>query len=1475
MQWIKDKNNKWILSTNDILYSDFKENLKPTTDLNIVVSDNNKPVIYIPTHNIHDVYEWFRIFKDSYLYSTNFDKYGFAIHGYFNKDRGESIQGWFPNLIKVKAASADTLVYTVINNQYFRNSVDYIKTFNNLTELFIDGVQIFNEELVLLKNQYTDILSFYTVNPALTTNNVYYVSNPSTTTPAFVVGNPVVLLDSNNNFFIDTILSLDNIVINTVTYLIITTKNSYTNIIKIADQIIGPWATISYENQNGIYQYLNGNLTLIHEMFDKYKTYNQITYVYQGNTNENNEFYLRRIEDIGNPLYTQYPVSGTGNPLVYSQGEAYLIKCEIDYNLNTLIPPHPLTNPPYDSSTDAYRLLFLDNTMADKIMSTGINGLGPYIIEGNYIDLKIAYKYNIGSNHLSSIKFNTFDKSNINNIFYTLNNTIYENATVKPNYTFFPKNITSSSQAFKIDFNKYNNNALNSTSSMSITNTSTYSNILIQYPTTGGIKFPFSTLYNGDFVNITFTYYNITTGTSYVALQEQFIIQSSSTTPNLSLNVWPILDINIINEFNNITADTTGTIYANVNIELINQYGDNIVNYIDYNYGGTLLLQSLNKTIVGKYYDFYTKLDPLTNSTYLYMTDIKQDHHNKYDNYQVYLDLTNNVIGDYIAYITNLNTVNNSSIYFKNYYSINNFLTSYLNCGNIDLAQMQPVTLTYKNILNDLNRFGIEGSNKLTNRGNIIYFGPGLRSLITDNIKPSTYIKITPTTTGISNAWVESINWNYETNLGTIITLSDILIPTTFESITISLNNNIHTDVSNSLLNLFNKKLNNTGSGAASTIEQVYKPDTASYAYAMLNYAYDTGTTNINTDILNNVTGIVYKDYNEPRISFLKRDKSFLLNNNIVEVVAMATSNINITSSPNIIDTVTLTTNNLILLNNQTDTTKNGIWIFIATGQPLQPYGSMALLTYWFITQGSLNVNKYFRINYTFPLTSSSTISFTQVYFNNLKDDRLTMKPVEIAKLGVDNLIQPWQKINIKYDSIETSVNQLNIQIGINNRHRIRFIDGLTENNITNNINGQGQYSWILDDTVIVDDAVVGCTQDSGPGTGTLIWYTGIWTEGVWVNGIWIQGTWESGTWLNGIWNAYPIQDYYYYVTYSLATNNLLSIWQTGVWVNGIWNGGIAENISWSNGTFNNGVIQEGTWLNGIFNNGIIQHIIWTNGNFNGGDFETGIWYAGILNQIDPTIPARFGTKANGSSNKFNDRAIWYSGQFNGGQFWSGLNYSDGVYYPSLDHTGSVFYSGQFLTGDFWGGSFITGVFKNATWHEGVWFGGYYISSIVDATGNDKTLTINPAQYDAILGLTTTIGYISNTMHRLDKYYQTQFELIATPTSNNTFTSDAFINQNDILYNTPYLSKSYVLGTVTATQINLTISSHSASGTTYIIANPTTHTVDGRPFICAEFTNSNWNGGIWLNGYFSLSNWYSGVWLNGFANDCTYGGTTL
>lgn len=1453
MTWIKDINGKWYRPNNDIKLLDFKQNIKQTNEtLRPQVS-----TIYIPTHNIKDVYEWYRIFQDSYAFSNNFDKNGFAIHAYFDKNRGESIKGWFPNLVEVKATSSDDIVYNTNGIFYTKHSKDYITQFT-VNDLYIDGVQIYDGEYVLLKNQNFSTLNFYSVDNTLSNGNKYYALISSGDEQNFGIGNTLIIKDAlTNTYTEDKIVHINFTTIGLNNYAVIKTQNSVqSGTIEVADREKGLWTYTSLEQYNGVYEYVNNQLTPLPLMHDKYKTYNQIVYTYQGDTNMNKQFYLRRIEDKFSSKYSQYPVMNYTDYLIYSEGEAALIKAEIDYSLNidntsTLdlislstccecianinldVPNHPIGPPPYDIDTDAFRLLFLDNTVAEKIFSINNNGIGDYLMTPNIIDLQAAN---------TNIEFYQYDINNNSNAIQAyIDENFFNPGLFNSDIIYQPLN---PGETYKAIFDNVNN--IVSLDDYSIDDHSrinlTYDGIQDIFPLTPTL------LRTGDFININMEF-NIN-GKQYTALNDLFIVINGTNNNNdginLNIDFYPALDINFINEFN-----LANTLPNNVKIEIsiLNQYGT-LTNDINDNLNS--LKYCINNNIFGKLYDFIFYIN--NGNAYMKFNGLRQTHKYKWHNHGAIINCNS------IQYEINHKINEDYRPYFYGY-NIEDYLSQYLGLTTTSFPQLGVFTIQYYNITGASNRFGIEGSNKTPGKGNIIYFGQSYKELMLDNIKRNTLLKLTNINTSLveNNIWISDIYWDDEQNLGTIVTLNEIDIPSTSDMIYFEPVNNL-SDISTKLKTIMDKDLNTVDNPSFVTYK-AYKPDTASYAFAMMNYG-NNALSEIDTSLLNNITAIIYKEYNEPRISFLKRDRKFKFNNDerINVHVASDLNDVNVLSAPSSIDGYTLNIDDLIVLKDQLNLTENGVYVFNGVGNPLTRYTNFNRTNYWIAQNGTLNTGKSFQAYYELPLIYGTTqIYFVNKYYKTKKDDRLTIKPVAIAKLGVDNETQPWIKINAKYDTSETEENVFTIQPGINSINQIRFIDGLTEYNILNDINGQGQYSWILGENVLTENAVVGCTQDNGPGTGTLIWYTGTWVEGTWCNGIWIQGNWESGIWVNGTRYAYPIQDFYYYVVYTPVTNNILSPWLSGTWLNGTWNGGIATDILWYNGTFNDGTIIDGRWYNGIFNKGIIKHIIWDDGLFTGGDFETGIWKAGTLNEASPANPARFGIGADSGSVQYKDRAIWLSGTFKHGEFHSGDN---------TTHNGSVFYSGFMENADFYGGSFIMGIFKNGTWHNGVWFGGYTVS-MTDNGGDDKELTFTPDEYDDVLGLTTLSGYIANSAHRIHTY-SSSFYLLATPIIPNAFSIDAFLNIWESVYNTPYVPKTVITGTGTDTTLILNISSNLSASTMYVVGNPILNQVSGNPFVCAEFSGI-WKAGTWLNGYFKLGTWETGAFINGYVDNAVFG----
>lgn len=1886
MKWNKNTDGKWSFINSDVATSSLTESAKDISKLNIVKSDAGKPVVYIPTHNIHDVYEWYRIFRESYKISDNFDKSGFWINAYFSKDRGQSIEGWFPNLVEVKCASdSDNLVYYV-DAGYKRKSVDFIDVGAAYSRLFLDNVEVYEYEFILLKDQHYEIITEYTVENSL--NEIDYMYIDYTTIPAnsFVVGNPIILQNSTLEYVENVISSLSVVNISGTDYLkigLVTTLDAdvYLTITKAADLTAGTWTKIDTSStENGIYEYKAGALLRVSEMADKYKTYGQIVYCYQGDANANKEFYLRRIEDDTEPDYSYYPDDSMGLPFVYSEGEAYLIKCEIDYNIDQTDPL--LSGVPH-------RMLMLDSEPAEKVMATGTHGTGTYTPVSN-INLGIGFRMNEleftnirdmyaatgsnsrgwltelngllyggtrfgGDNNLGVIfsidpvtlaynklyDFDGTDGSEMNasfivdgtvlygiarggganslgvifsfdtatdtytnlydfdstdgvgsygslisyaGIFYGtcpaggVNNTgtlfsfnpvgsvftklydfdaspavanghspyctlleyggilygttifggssnvgvIFSFDPLGPTYTnlhdfngtngstcyfgmaedagifyghtyiggtfgrgvlfsydplgptytklydmpviesyggsvptikdgkiygttraggtatigtifefdpvssiftrlhsfvtadgnntgnnphmiiydnaFYGQSQQGGASGvgtiFKFIYNPDNelesiddiifektdingkqnvlqafvddayfgvpippvlefrhavldtNEVYTATFDAPTTNTVVIDNTTLPSDKVSYVecnygasvdKFPTGSIIAGDMVRITINF-SRDGADEYIALDHVFVVQEvvANTASFVKLGVFPQIDEDIINEFTSMT-DGFGTSYATVTLGLINIYGEDRTSYTTPQYNLELLEGAINSTPIKEVYELIYTTDTSTNNCLIEVRDVRQQHKWRWSNHGLDVYAPDTTTHYYFEH------VQSDMIYLKEYHDVNEYITSYLSLpAGMKLAQMADVVLTYNNIANSATRFGIEN--------NKMIFGSDFKEIAIDNIKPSTFINISTVGDTTREVYVHSVEWleNFEEvhvilltditmalsgtiTIHTIDNISDIskllktetinvtaastgdfditVAPATMDGVTLIIgqtillkdnitdsengtwefdgagNPLINQDAINGVyyrpisgyVNSYNSYklvydpamvIGVTSIAFSEEYSDRYNKDSVSYARALMNYVYDVSTVKTGK-LINNLTAIAHRGNSEPMISFAKRDKTFpFANDEIIICAAASTANVNVLVAPASIDTFVLSADDLVVLKNQTAPEENGVWVYVSTGNPMTRYDGFDDTDVYEIANGAVNIGKQYEASYDKPLDYGTTvITMTETEWSAKFDPRLTLKPVAIAKLGVDNLTQPWVKINTKYDSLETTENLLDIQVGINSRRNIRFIDGLTEFNILNDINGQGQYDWILEDDVITSDAVVGCTQVDGPGTGTLIWYTGTWTQGTWVDGIWIQGTWEDGTWLNGTWNSFSITDYYYYVTYNEVNNNAMSTWINGTWTNGTFNGGVMNYVVWMDGTFNNGIIQDGTWADGTFTYGIINHILWTTGTFNGGDFQTGVWEGGLFQELDPSKPARFGTESDYTD--VDKRSYWKAGIFDGGEFWAGINYVGGVYYPSVNHSASIWYSGDFRSGEWWGGTFVVGAFRGGTWYDGVWLGGWTITSFVDVTSNVKELYIDPAQYDTLLG---TVGTYDNTKHRLDEYYETSIYLNAIPTSVTAFGNAAFISEFEKVNSTNYVPKPFSSGYAsTLSGLKLDITTASCSGTAYQVENIPSHIVSGKAFAYAVWYGGTWKKGIWVNGYWSDGIWESGLWVNGYWANGTFG----
>jgi len=1425
----KNKAGKWSNNTNDISNIEFIENFKQIETP--IEKSNNKSIVYIPTHNLNDVYEWFRLFKDSYAYSDNIDKYGFAIQAFFNKDRGQSIKGWFENLYEVKATSTDTFKYYSNTSNYYRSSTDYITDFTNIQNLTIDNTKINDGESILLKNQNEQQIQLFVVDQTISLEK-YYVEINLEESNNFKLGSTIILRDINNDFYEDNILSLDFDLIGLQNYAIITVNAIRSNINAIADIFNSNWTNTSYDHLNGIYTYLNNDLILLSDMNDIQKTYNQIVYTYQGDTNKNKQFYLRRCSDKTNVNYSLFPVSNLTDPLYYSEGKAALIKAEFDYSLsidsnidNALLQSgccecisnaisnniiHPSGSMPYtDLDSNPFRLLYLDNSLAEKVFATDQYGIGSYIFN----DLDMVDCDN-------DIQFYSVDKDLDDNIFVKYFEEKFFNHPVidLTKSLTFVYNPLLSGETYIVDFNKsfitYSNTLPTHTYSTPLR--LTYDGIQDQFPIS-------ITFVAGSSINLKFT--DISGNLIFEDIY--LILNSADTATYVDFEIFPKLDTNFYNDL--LSKDD----YI-LSVETINIYGT-LLDTPEENINN--LISKINKTIIGNTYNFkYKNIDLSQTHAILQLESIRQDNYFKYDN-----------LGCTISYDSTTTYIEHAiDKKYRQYfygYNINDYLNDYLgvNTTNIELV-LDPITITYQDNNALSSYFQITGSNKVSGKGNIIKFGLDHKDIILNHIRKDTKISITIGMTTENNIWVNDVTFDYNTNIGEIVTLNYITTTTNTTNVTISQIKTI-ADVSSNL-NTYTK--NNL------TLKP-FNIDSSSYAYALSNYTLDNSQKS--DLILNSVSAILYKDFKESKINILKRDRFFEYEtDSVINVACMSINDIDITLPGISIDTYNLVLNDVIILNAQTDPTENGIYIFNTNITPLVRYSNMNLNDYYYILNGSVNLNKTVKADYNLPLDIGTTeISFIFKTYVNKKDPRLTIKPIQYAILGLDNVTRNFEDINIRHDIIEPEENLLVISKNINTLNNIRFIDGLTEYNIVNNINDQGKYLWILNRDVITKDAIVG--KDSN---GTLIWYSGEWLQGTWCNGIWYSGIWHTGIWVNGIMNSRQIYDNQSYVIISEDNDDSQTSWIDGTWVNGTLNGGIFTYVNWLNGTLNGATIIDGTWLNGIMLSGTINHILWSNGTLNGGTIETGIWSNGLVQELDPTIPAIVGIGAIDSL-LYSNRFIWKYGIFDGGQFHSGDN---------TNHSLSVFYSGNFKSGDFYGGSVIIAKFDSPSiFHNGIFFGGYKCTiSDTSTTNIEKRLTVNPSIYDAILGLTTLTSYIAHGSH--DIKYTDSFYLTGIPVTIDAFSETAFINIHNDLYTTPYLKLPiHDINSYTDTTINLDIL-NVLSTTTYVTG--TSSILDGEPFICSEFTGT-FKSGVWLNGVFVDGLFETGLWVNGYMINGTIG----
>jgi hypothetical protein len=215
---------------------------------------------------------------------------------------------------------------------------------------------------------------------------------------------------------------------------------------------------------------------------------------------------------------------------------------------------------------------------------------------------------------------------------------------------------------------------------------------------------------------------------------------------------------------------------------------------------------------------------------------------------------------------------------------------------------------------------------------------------------------------------------------------------------------------------------------------------------------------------------------------------------------------------------------------------------------------------------------------------------------------------------------------------------------------------------------------------------------------GSDMWNSGIIQNSIWVNGTFSNGVIRDSRWINGIFlngwfynsrtfnGSATVSNPYYY------SENINSYYKNGElpnnrnsWQNGTFVDGEFYKSDWEFGKFNNGRFYYSSFYDGYINNGVLgnDQVSTADTKIYNGTVSYAIVDNATLYAIDTSYPK------NVSQNIY-----WLGGNFNNGVFGS-------------DITQGITHSATWYNGSFYGGQFIS----MAKWKNGTFYGGKFLSA--------------------------------------------------------------------------------------------------------------------------------------------------------------------